>query len=101
MRGKACGTCGSGVDAEPTETGAAAAAQVLAGDSGEIVERVADGVAEQPRRGVRVGVRTARRLGHDRIDHAELEAVRRVGLERRSRLLRLGCVTPQDRGAAL
>ena len=41
------------------------------------------------------------RLRHDPVDHAELEAVRRVGLERRGRLLRLPGVAPEDRGAAL
>ena len=41
------------------------------------------------------------RLRHDPVDHAELEAVRGVGLERGRGLLRLARVAPEDRGAAL
>ena len=41
------------------------------------------------------------RLGDDPVDHAELEAVPRVGLERRGGLLRLAAVAPEDRRAAL
>ena len=40
-------------------------------------------------------------LGHDAVDHAELEAVRSIGLEGGGRLLRLRRVTPQDCRAAL
>jgi hypothetical protein len=46
-------------------------------------------------------MRAALGLGHHRIDDAELEAVSGVGLERRSSLLRLSGIAPEDRGATL
>jgi hypothetical protein len=62
------------------------APQVFAWNPLENLERLGQSVAEQPRGLVVVRVRTRLGLGHDGIDHAELETVRRVRLERRRRL---------------
>ena len=59
------------------------------GSASIVVERVRDRVAEQARGAVVVPVRAAGGLGHDRVDHAELEAEARRRLERGGRLAAL------------
>src|SRR5581483_9227431 len=88
-------------DAERAELRPPPAAQLVARDVREIVERLADRLPEEPCGLVVVDVGAARGLGDDRVDHAELEAVLGVGLEGRGGLLRLGGVAPEDHRAAL
>ena len=72
-----------------TEPRSAPAAQLVAGEPGQLVERLADRVFQQHGRGVGIGVRAIGWLRDDRVDDAELEAVDRVGFERGGGLLGL------------
>src|SRR5215211_4785811 len=76
----------SGVDAQRAELRAPEPPQFLSGGPVQLCERLAQLLAEQPRCLVGVVVRSALGLGDDRVDHAQLEAVRRVRLERLGRL---------------
>src|SRR5205814_3416228 len=76
-----------GVDAQRSEACAAFAPQFVPRDAVELVHRLTQRLAEELRGRVRVLVGAAGRLGHDRVDDAELEAVGRVGLEGCSGLL--------------
>src|SRR5918996_2792569 len=72
-------------------------------DGIDLVEREQNRALEERGAAVPVRVRPSFGLRHDQVDHAELEAVRRVGLEGRRGL---ACIdgfagTPEDRGAAL
>src|SRR5579884_44170 len=91
----------SGVDAHAAELRPAAAPELLARRVLDLLERLDEPGAQQPGRLVVVVLRAARRLGDDGVDDTELEAMERVRLERRGRLLRLRGVAPEDRGAAL
>ena len=71
----------SSEDAVRAEARAPAATQLLAGYVRQLVERLPERLAEQPRGSVVVGVGAARRLGDDRVDHAELEKGRFVPIE--------------------
>ena len=82
-------------------TSRAAGPAAFLGNIRELVERVGDGRPEQPRGLVGTLLRTALGLGHDPVDHAELEAVGCIRLERRGGLARLAGVAPEDRRAAL
>ena len=63
-------------DAERAESAPAGGAAARRRDLRELVERLPERLPEEPGRGVVVGVRAAGRLGNDRVDHAQLEAVR-------------------------
>src|SRR2546421_9544943 len=58
-------------------------------------------VAEGGGRRVGIGMRAARRLGHDLVDHAELQEVLGGDLECFRGTLPLACVFPENRRAAL
>src|SRR2546421_10083570 len=90
----------SGVNAQRAEFGSPPALELVRRYGFELLERLAEGLAEQLGRLVRIDVGTALGLGHDGIDHAQLDAVDRVRLERGGGFLGLGGVTPQDRRAA-
>src|SRR5215217_405488 len=91
----------SGVNAEGAKLRAAAAAELIAGDPLQLLESVAELLAEEPRCRVRIRVRPSLGLGHDGVDDAQLQAMRCVGLERLRGLARLRRVAPEDRSAAL
>src|SRR5579884_2216041 len=76
-------------DAHAAELGAAAAAEVVTVEGLELLERLQQRALQQAGRLVVVGLRAVGRFGDDRVHHAELETVPRVGLERSRRLLRL------------
>src|SRR5689334_18937897 len=76
----------SGEDAHAAELRAAPAAQLAAAQVGEALERLDERGLQQARRLVEVVLRAPCGLGDDRVDHAQLEAVQRVGLEGRRRL---------------
>ena len=84
-------------DAHRAELLPSAAPESRRGDAVEIVEMREDRGPQQRCRGIRVGVRTTDRLGHDPIDHAELQAMCGIRLERGGRLLRLSGIAPEDR----
>ena len=88
-----------GEDAHAAELRAAAAAQLDPRGVVELRERLGERCLEKHGRLVVIGLRASVRLGDDAVDHPELEAMERVGLERRRGLLRLTRVAPEDRGA--
>src|SRR5438105_13421596 len=65
------------------------ATELIAGNRDQLVERLADRILEQLRRGVGIRVRAVGRLRNDRVDDAELETVDGVRLERSCSLTRL------------
>src|SRR5438105_235821 len=67
----------------------------------ELAEMALQRVAERCGGSFRIGVRAARRLGDDLVDHAEREAVLGGDLERFRCPLALARVLPENRGAAL
>src|SRR5690349_13133633 len=83
------------------EAGATLATQLVPGDREQLVERFAERILQQLRRGVRIGVSPVGRLRDDRVDHPQLETMDRVGLERGRGLARLAGVAPEDRRTTL
>src|SRR5262249_56262278 len=73
----------SGEDTQAPEAGPPPAPEFLAGHPVQFLEGLADRLSQEPCGLVVVRVRPARGLGDDRVDHAQLEAVAGVGLERR------------------
>src|SRR5437660_69119 len=90
----------SRVNAERAELGSSPALQLVRRHGFELLESFAQGVAEQLGRLLWIDVGTTFGLGHDPVDHAELQAVDRVRLEGRRRFLGLAGVAPEDRRAA-
>ena len=87
--GPSCGTSRSaGRAARPTASAA------------DVGERARQRPIEQRRRGRRVGVGAAHRLGHDLVDDAARQQVRRGDLQRLGGFDLLAGVAPQDRRAA-
>src|SRR5580765_3474466 len=86
----------SGVNAQRAELGSAPALQVVRGDRFELFQRLAEALAQQARRLVRVCVSAALRLRDDPVDHAQFEAMNGVRLEGGRGLLGLACVSPED-----
>src|SRR5205809_7792747 len=80
---------------------AALPASVVRIQAVDVLEGRDKGFLEQTGRFVRILVRAALRLGDDRVDHAELEAVGGVGLEGGRSLAGFSRVAPQDRRASL
>ena len=66
------------VNAHPAVALATLCAKFFAGHGGQLVEGLAERLAEQAGGLVRVQVRAALRLRDDLVDHAQLEAVHRV-----------------------
>src|SRR5947207_3316853 len=87
--------------ADCAEPHTALPAQVVSRDAFEELEELCQRLPEQPRSLVEVGVGTTFRLRDDRVDHAELEAVGGIGLERGGRLPSLPRIAPEDRRATL
>ena len=77
-----------------------AGASVSASSLREFGDRLADDLAHQVDRLVGRAMGAAHRLGDDLVDHLELLEVGRRHLHRLGRVLGLGVVAPQDRGAA-
>src|SRR5262245_24925637 len=91
----------SGVNAERAEPRSASALQLVRGSRFEIFEHFTHSIPKQTGRSVVIRVRAALRLGNDGVDHAELEAVNRVGPEGGGRLLRLARIAPENGCCAL
>src|SRR3954451_3585183 len=91
----------SGEDSDGAEAGSAPLLELVTGNAVELLECLGHRLAQQLRGAVVVGLRAAFGLRHDRVDHAELEAVDGIRLEPRRRLLRLRGVAPEDRRATL
>src|SRR4051794_26212994 len=98
---RTCRNLLSAVDAELPEARTPATAKLVSRHAIERADRGAERLSEQARGRVVVDLGATFRLGHDGVDHAELEAVDRVGPERRGGLLRLAGVAPENRRAAL
>src|ERR1051326_7104527 len=67
----------------------------------KLAEVALEGVTERGGRGFRIGVGAAGRLGHDLVDHAEIQKVLRGDLQGFRGALTLACVLSQNRGAFL
>src|SRR5207247_8792102 len=79
----------SGVNAERPERAPPGAAQIVASDTVQLVQGALESLGQQPRRLIVIRLGPFLGLEDDRVDHAELETVRGVGLERRGGLARL------------
>ena len=95
------GAVDSGVNAQRAELGSPPALELVRRDGFELIERLLQALAEEPRGLVVIRVGAALRLGDDPVDDAQLEAVKRVRLEGGGRLLRLAGVAPENGRAAL
>src|SRR6266516_759941 len=86
----------SGVNAQRAEFGSAPALQVVRRNGFQVLERFLQTFPQEASGLVWIHVGAALGLGDDPVDDAELEAVDGVRLERRSRLLRLAGVPPEN-----
>jgi hypothetical protein len=91
----------SSENAEAAETRSPTALELVSGRPVQVLQGLADRVPEQPSGPVVVRMGAVRRLRDDRVDHPQLEAMGRVGLEGRCSLALLVGVAPENRGAAL
>ena len=90
----------SGEDAHAAELGPAAAPELLAGGVSSSSSASTRAACRKPGGLVVVGLGAARGLGDDPVDHAQVQAVEGVRLERGGGLLRLAGVAPEDRRTA-